>query len=232
MSRLRCAVATLAVVSAAVGLVAVTLGRGPAGRRAVRESFRTSSSPGPAAYETVFERLLGGFYDLVAVDVARALDGVPAPRVLEVGPGPGGLALRLAARHPTLAITGLDVDPGMAARADARLAAAGLVGRVSFQVGDVAAMPFDDASFDLVVSTFSVHHWADARRGFAEIARVVRPGGRVLVYDLPDRWGRFESDAPPLAVVAAAALPGASVSSVRWPGRIGLVRRMEVVRQA
>jgi SAM-dependent methyltransferase len=100
---------------------------------------------------------------------------------------------------------------------------------VRFTVGDVAAMPFEDASFDLVVSTFSVHHWTDARGGFAEVARVLRPGGRALVYDLPDAWGRFETGAPSLGI-GAEALPGARITTVRWPGRISFVRRLEALR--
>jgi SAM-dependent methyltransferase len=223
--------ASVLALGLAAGLAVVALQRRAPAIRRIRDSFRTSSSPGAAAYETVFEHLLGSFYDLVAGDVVRALDGIRAPRVLEVGPGPGGLALRLAARHPTAELTGLDVDPAMTARAGARAAAARLGSRVSFRVGNVAAMPYDDASFDLVVSTFSAHHWADARGGFSEIARVVRPGGRVLVYDLPDGWGRLETGAPPLAA-AGDVLPGALVTVVRWPGPIGLVRRLEAVRGA
>jgi ubiquinone/menaquinone biosynthesis C-methylase UbiE len=216
---------------AGLGLATLAACRGAPALRRVRGSFRTSSSPGAAAYEVVFERLLGGFYDLVAREVVRALDGVAAPRVLEVGPGPGGLALRVAGGHRALRLTGLDVDPDMAALAERRTAEAGLADRVEFTIGDVAAMPYPNASFDLVVSTFSVHHWADAAGGFSEIARVVRPGGRVLLYDLPDRWIRLETGAPPLAVAAADALPGGRVTAVRWPGPVKLVRRMEAVRE-
>jgi SAM-dependent methyltransferase len=54
----------------------------------------------------------------------------------------------------------------------------------SFLVGDVAAPASPDGSFDLVVSTLSMHHWADPTAGVAEIGRVLRPGARVLVWDL------------------------------------------------
>jgi ubiquinone/menaquinone biosynthesis C-methylase UbiE len=50
----------------------------------------------------------------------------------------------------------------------------------------VAALPFASESFDLVVSSLSAHHWEDPDAGAAEIARVLRPGGRLLIYDFKD----------------------------------------------
>jgi len=50
-------------------------------------------------------------------------------------------------------------------------------GRLKFVVGDAADLPFGDASVDLVVSTLSLHHWAEPADVFAEIARVLRTGG-------------------------------------------------------
>jgi SAM-dependent methyltransferase len=71
--------------------------------------------------------------------------------------------------------------------------------RVTFQVGDVAALPFPDASFDVVVSTLSLHHWRDPARGLAEIYRVLRPGAVALVYDVADWLTRLESRGPSIA---------------------------------
>jgi len=51
----------------------------------------------------------------------------------------------------------------------------------SFLVGDVASMPFPDGTFDLLVSTMSMHHWADPAAGLVEVNRVLRPGSRALV---------------------------------------------------
>ncbi len=149
--------------------------------------------------------------------------------MLEIGPGPGGLAVELARRHAGLRLTGLDVDGAMVERAAARARREGLADRIVFVVGDVAALPYPDASFDLVTSSFSVHHWPDAAAGFAEIRRVLRPGGRAIVYDLPDHWGRLETKAPPLSEVAAAGgFVDAAATPFRWPGRLAFVRRLEV----
>jgi ubiquinone/menaquinone biosynthesis C-methylase UbiE len=104
--------------------------------------------------------------------------------VLDVGCGPGRLSILLARRH-ALGVTGLDLDPAMIERArrNADRAEDGEGRRPSFLVGDVASLAFPDGSFDLVVSTLSMYHWADPAAGLAEIGRVLRPGGRALVWD-------------------------------------------------
>lgn len=196
-----------------------------------RNSLRRSSSPGAGLYDLLAGRLLGGLYDLVARDAAAAVHDLAAPEVLEVGPGPGDLAIRLAGLVPGLRLTGLDVDPAMVALATRKAAGAGVSGRVRFVEGDVAALPFPDGSFDLAVSTFSAHHWPDAAAGFAEVRRVLRPGGRAIVHDLPDRWGRFETGTPGLAEAAArGGFEPAPAGAVRWPGPVALVRRISLTR--
>ncbi len=194
-----------------------------------RGGWATCSAPSAAVYDRTFGWLLGGLYSRLADDLAAAVAGIPAPSVLEIGPGPGGLAVELARRHAGLRLTGLDIDPAMVERAAVRARREGLDERVAFVVGDVAALPFPDASFDLVTSSFSVHHWPNAVAGFTEIRRVLRPDGRAVIFDLPDRWGRFETKAPPLGDAAAAAgFRDATPTSVRWPGRLAFIRRLEV----
>jgi ubiquinone/menaquinone biosynthesis C-methylase UbiE len=138
---------------------------------------------GDAVLYDAFSRfLLGQLYRRIAADVAAvAPDGA---RVLEVGCGPGHLSVQLAGQH-RLEVTGVDLDPAMIARAAANIdRAANRDGRrPSFLVGDVAALAFPDRSFDLVVSTLSMHHWADPAAALAEIGRVLRPGGRALIWD-------------------------------------------------
>jgi SAM-dependent methyltransferase len=131
-------------------------------------------------YDAVTAPLIGGFFARVAKDLA-ALS--PRARVLEVGSGPGRLAAKLAEVAPEVRVTGVDIAPDMVERAGALAARSGVADRVAFQVGDVAALPFPDASFDAAVSTFSLHHWSNPARGLAEIYRVLRPGGVARVYD-------------------------------------------------
>jgi ubiquinone/menaquinone biosynthesis C-methylase UbiE len=159
----------------------------------IRRSIRTSSSPGAAAYDAVAGLLLGGYYDDIAADCAATLDGLDSPAILEVGPGPGHLAGRLLSLVPDGHWTGLDVDRAMLDAAERRLSDDGLEARSNAVEGDVTALPFDDASFDLVVSSLSAHHWSDAAAGFREMRRVLRPGATALVFDLPAAWGHVET---------------------------------------
>jgi SAM-dependent methyltransferase len=62
--------------------------------------------------------------------------------------------------------------------------ARGARSRQEFVVADAASMPFPDASFDVVVSSYAVHHWPDRQAGIAEVMRVLRPGGRAIVWDI------------------------------------------------
>jgi SAM-dependent methyltransferase len=137
-------------------------------------------------YDTLSRLLLGPLIDGIAADVAAV---APAgAQVLEVGCGPGHLSMRLARQHG-LDVTGLDLDPAMIARARANAHRPGNSDqrRPSFLVGDVAALAFPNRSFDLVVSTLSMHHWADPTAGLAEIGRVLRPQCPSAHLGLPTR---------------------------------------------
>jgi SAM-dependent methyltransferase len=113
--------------------------------------------------------------------------------VLDVGCGRGLLLVEAATRAPRGAATGVDVwsqkDLGDN-RPDATLAnarAEGVNERVVVLTADAASLPFDDASFDLVTSSFALHNLHDRRRrrrAIGEIARVLRPSGQVLLADI------------------------------------------------
>ncbi len=157
------------------------------------------SAPSAGAYDALFSPVLGPFYARVAERVA-ALQ--PLGRVLEIGPGPGHLAVRLARLAPGSRIVGLDVSPDMARRARERAINHGVADRVQIHVGDVAALPFPSGTFDLAVSTFSLHHWEDAAAGLAEAHRVLRPAGTLLLYDVEDWVSRWERSGPGLTELA------------------------------
>jgi len=109
----------------------------------------------------------------------------------DLGCGPGQLAIELARRAPGLHVTGIDLSDEMLAQGQDNARRAGVADRVSFRRGDAASLtgdaqqiPFPDASLDLVVSTLSLHHWSDPVAVLDEIARVLRPGGSFLIFDL------------------------------------------------
>jgi SAM-dependent methyltransferase len=186
----------------------------------------------PRAYDRLSHRiLLGSFFEGITADIgAKATDGA---RVLEVGCGPGHLSIRMA-RQLGLEVTGLDLDPEMIeiARENAGSAADDVHRRPTFVVGDVAALPFPDASFDIVVSTLSMHHWADPTSGLAEIGRVLRPGGRALVWDLRPGLVPLHRHVPdPLEHTHGDQLRMVSAAPWRWPWRFRLTQRIELLRR-
>jgi len=182
------------------------------------------------AYDEMSRLVLGSLFGPIAADVAAvAPDGA---RVLEVGCGPGHLSIRLARQHG-LNITGLDLDPAMIerARANAVRAGDGNERRPSFLAGDVASIPFPEGSFDLVVSTLSMHHWANPTAGLAEIDRVLRPGARALVWDFRRGFLPFHARLPdPVEHTHGAPLRVVSATPWRWPWGFNLTQRIELVR--
>jgi SAM-dependent methyltransferase len=186
-------------------------------------------------YNGLSRLLLGPFHGGIAANVAAvAPDGA---RVLEVGCGPGHLSTRLARQHG-LEVTGLDLDPAMIsrARANADRPGSGDGPRPVFLVGDVASLALPDGAFDLVVSTLSMHHWADPTAGLSEIGRVLRPGGRALIWDLrpgarPHLFGPRHAHMPdPLQEVPDASLRLVGATPWRWPWRLNLIQRIELAR--
>jgi ubiquinone/menaquinone biosynthesis C-methylase UbiE len=129
------------------------------------------------------EGWLGQLHHQIADRTADlALACVPAPRrILDVGCGTGYLLGRLAARAPQAeALAGIDAAPAMIAAASGAAAD----DRLRFVVGTAERLSWPPASFDLVVSTTSFDHWADQRAGLAQCARVLAPGGCLVLADL------------------------------------------------
>jgi ubiquinone/menaquinone biosynthesis C-methylase UbiE len=128
------------------------------------------------------------------LDVAELQTG---EAVLDVGSGTGSLLLAAARRvGPTGTLRGLEASPEMVSRAREKARAAGV--EVEFASGSADALPYPDHSFDAVFSTLVFHHLpADMQESaLAEIVRVLRPGGRVIIVDLPHRGqarGRLRS---------------------------------------
>jgi SAM-dependent methyltransferase len=121
---------------------------------------------------------------VVAGSAEVALEVVPDPlAVLDVGCGTGALLRMLTRRLPDgVALVGVDPAPAMLQVGHA----AALAERSPVWLVQAAAerLPFEDAGFDLVVSTVSFDHWADQSGGLAEVARVLHPGGQLVLVDL------------------------------------------------
>jgi len=136
------------------------------------------------AYERHAGRVFGGMYRQVAEDVAIAAP--PGGAILDAGCGTGQLAAQIAERRPDLRVNGVDLERGMVDAATRRAEREMLTDRVEFTAADLAELALRDDSVDLIVSTASLHHWTDAPAVIASLDRVLRPEGRMWIYDM--RW--------------------------------------------
>ena len=161
------------------------------GRSAIRSAARWLdarvdgfSAPDSRTYSHFFAPVLGRLYRGVARDVIAELEArgrTSKATIVDLGCGPGDLALELSHRLRNSRVVGLDLSPSMMQLASRHSTTDG---RLRFIVGNAESMPFGDRSVDLVVSTLSLHHWKKPAAVFAEVSRVLRPGGVALIYDI------------------------------------------------
>jgi len=115
----------------------------------------------------------------------RRLDAIlaarPGGRLLDVGCG-GGHAAYVAARHAE-AVVASDISAEMLAAVEAEAVRRGLANLTSGQAG-AESLPFEDASFDGVISRYSAHHWPKLCKALAEARRVIKPGGPLVFMDV------------------------------------------------
>ena len=121
---------------------------------------------------------------------AAALALAPGPaRVLDVATGTADLAIEIARRWPDAQVIGIDPSLQMLGIGRLKVAARRLDGRVELRAGDALGLAIEDASCDGAAIAFGLRNLPDRRRGLAELARVVRPGGRVCVLELAEPRG-------------------------------------------
>ncbi len=123
-----------------------------------------------------YERVLGPVFTRFATVALRRAELADGAHVLDVAAGPGTLALAAA---PRCRVSALDFAPAMIGRLKARAAEMGV--DVDARVGDGQVLPWPDATFDAAFSQFGLIFFPDPERALAELARVVRPGGRVSI---------------------------------------------------
>ncbi|HWV87824.1 MAG TPA: ubiquinone/menaquinone biosynthesis methyltransferase [Capillimicrobium sp.] len=137
--------------------------------------------------QAMFDRIAGVYDAMNSVMTAglhhrwrrRAIDLAaigPGSKVLDVATGTGDLAIEAAARGAE--VVGSDFSEGMLERARAKAP------QIRFEQADALALPYPDDAFDAATVGFGARNFSDLGRGLAEMARVVRPGGRVVVLEI------------------------------------------------
>lgn len=140
--------------------------------RSVREEFTQQTETFARAMALKAAETLGALVDLVPPD--------PEARWLEVACGPAMVGRAAAARVGS--VHGVDLTPAMIEKAREEADREDLA-NVEFGIGDATALDFEDASFDGAITRFSLHHIPVPGRVVEEMARVVRPGGWVVISD-------------------------------------------------
>jgi SAM-dependent methyltransferase len=137
-----------------------------------------------AQWAAVAEHYGSGWSHAGGPDLAWLVDALrpdPSDRAVDIGAGAGHATFALA---PHVAhVTAIDPTPEMLGVAERLAAERGIV-NVSFTRASADALPFPDAALDAAISRFSIHHWPNPPAAVREMARVLRPGGRVVLIDL------------------------------------------------
>lgn len=130
----------------------------------------------------VYDSGHAGIYELCKDDyepILEELKKVPVHDLLDVGCGTGPMIELLSKEYADLRMTGLDLTPGMIEAAQAKH-----IPYTRFIVGDSENLPFEDDSFDAVICSNSFHHYPNPQAFFDGVARVLRPGGRLVLRDM------------------------------------------------
>ena len=151
----------------------------PLSTSAERNSFAQDLfTPLPARYDRLAEILSFGQNGRWRRAMVDQIVPAPGAVVLDVASGTAGVAIQLA-RRTTARIVGVDLTEQMLRQGRVNVARAGLAGRIGLTAGRGEQLPFPDASFDALTFTYLLRYVDDPQGTLTELARVVRPGGRV-----------------------------------------------------
>jgi phosphoethanolamine N-methyltransferase len=128
-------------------------------------------------------------------NVANLLEGIvtPGKRILDIGCGIGGPAFEMARTHGAR-VVGIDLELPLVERAQRAAIAHGLQDQCTFRAVEAGRLPFDDRSFDIVISSGAFTQIADKSGILSESLRVLRPGGQLRCYDWLKPTGEYSDD--------------------------------------
>lgn len=110
--------------------------------------------------------------------------------ILDLATGTADLAIALAKHNPQAHVIGIDISEKMLDIGKEKVKKQGLENQIELRLGDAAALPFDDNSFDAVTVAFGVRNFENMDKGLSEIQRVLKPGGAVftLEFSMPEKY--------------------------------------------
>lgn len=148
------------------------------------EDYRDRSRAAFDAQAVTFDTGMGGsharsLYPYVVTEVRKAVFGISAPRLLDLGCGTGALAESVLAEIPAARLACVDLSSEMV-----RIASKRLGERAEVEMRDAERLPFSDSSFDVAWCNDSFHHYPDPERAAFQVWRVLAPGGSLVIGDV------------------------------------------------
>lgn len=135
-------------------------------------------------YSEKMKKMLGKRYDLFADNIIKNVGPHYNSKVLEIGPGPGWGGISLLKKRPDIYLDGIEASPDMVSIAVENAKTEKLENKTNFFCGIGEDMnSISDNQYDLVISRESLHHWDEPEKVFKEISRVMKPDGKVCIYD-------------------------------------------------
>jgi ubiquinone/menaquinone biosynthesis C-methylase UbiE len=149
-----------------------------------RDPAREKEMEDPESVRAYDEVSQWKIYDVFRFVIIRQLDRHhPQGTLIDIGCGPGHLALAIARKYPSLKIIGIDNSREMLKVAQTKRAALKPGSQVQFQEASAQHLCLPAESVDFAISTLSLHHWLEPQKALEEIYRVLRPGGQLLIVD-------------------------------------------------
>lgn len=130
-------------------------------------------------FEYISKNIFGPIYPIIAKDIVRKTDIVKG-KCLDIGAGPGRLGIELA-KITDLDIVLFDVLKEMIEICNINIREANLTNNIQALEGDVHALPFENDTFDLIISRGSLFFWEDLTKAFSEIYRVMKKGAKTYI---------------------------------------------------
>jgi len=135
-------------------------------------------------YSEIMKKQLGKEYNRFADNVITQIMPGNNFKVLEIGPGPGWAGISLVKKRPDLTLDGLEASNDMIRVAAENANREGVGDRCTYKNGVAENMSeVKDSTYDLVISRDSLHHWIEPEKVFLEIARILKPNGKLFVHD-------------------------------------------------
>jgi len=148
----------------------------------MKQWLKIERIPGPltSSYEKATRMVLESYYRPIAEKIVSSLtEGT----ILDLGTGPGYLVIEITKRSSSIKVVGIDLSRKLIHMAQASALRAGVSDRLDFEVGNAARLRFEDAVFDMIISTGMFHSLRDPVKVLREIYRVLKKDGEAWIYD-------------------------------------------------